>query len=133
MAYDVPVPAVLLTSAGTQRRIVMATLWKRISETVDEGMAATMGAVKAAGEKAAETGHTAQMKYQRSVLDSRIMHKFGELGAKIYEKALREDVRNPIEDPEVRAMIEAIKPLDQELALHEARMEEEARQKPLRR
>jgi len=105
----------------------MTTLWRRITEGVDAGMAATLGAVRVASEKAAETTQQAQQKYERSALQTRIMREFGELGARIYEKALREDVKNPMEDPEVRAMVERIKPLDRRLAELEARMEDQAR------
>ena len=107
----------------------MTTLWNRIADGVDAGLAATLGAVKAAGEKAAETRHEAQQKYQRSVLQGKIMRNFGELGSKIYEKALREDVKNPMKEPEVQALIEKIRVMDQELALMEATIEKEAREK----
>jgi hypothetical protein len=107
----------------------MTTLWSRIAEGVDAGLAATLGAVKAAGEKAAETSHVAQQKYQRSALQGKIMRNFGELGSKIYEKALREDVKNPMEDPEVQALIAKIKVMDQDLARMEATIEKEAREK----
>ncbi len=107
----------------------MTTLWKRISEGVDTGLAATLGAIKVAGEKAAETSHVAQQKYQKSALQARIMRHFGELGSKIYEKALRQDVKNPMQDPEVQTLIEKIKPMDQELARIEATLEQETREK----
>ncbi len=107
----------------------MTTLWRRITENVDAGLAATLGAIKVASEKAAETSHVAQQKYQKGALQAKIMRQFGELGSKIYEKALREDVKNPMEDPEVQALIEEIKPLDQELARIEAMIEKEAREK----
>ena len=107
----------------------MTTLWRRITEGVDVGLAATMGALKSASEKAAETTHQAQQRYHRSALQAKIMGKFGELGSKIYEKALRQDVKNPLKDPEVQALIEEIKPLDNELAQVEAKIEKEAREK----
>jgi hypothetical protein len=107
----------------------MTTLWKRITENVDAGLAATLGAIKVASEKAAETSHSAQQKYQRGALEARIMREFGELGSRIYEKALRQDVKNPMQDPEVQSQVEKIKALDQELAMIEARMEKEAREK----
>lgn len=107
----------------------MTTLWRRITEGVDVGLAATLGAFKSASEKAAETTHQAQQKYHRSALQAGIMRQFGELGSKIYEKALRQDVKNPLEDPEVQALIEEIKPLDNELARVEASIEKEAREK----
>jgi|GEM_PF-1057472 len=107
----------------------MTTLWGRITEGVDAGLAATLGAVKSASEKAAETTHQAQQKYQRSALQARIMRHFGELGSRIYEKALRQDVKNPMEDPDIQAIIERIKPLDKELAQTEALIEKESREK----
>ena len=107
----------------------MTTLWNRIAEGVDAGLAATLGAVKAAGEKAAETSHVAQQKYQRSALQGKIMRQFGKLGSTIYEKALREDVKNPMKDPEVQALVQKIKVMDQELAMMEATIEQESREK----
>ncbi len=107
----------------------MTTLWRRITEGVDAGLAATLGAIKVASEKAAETSHVAQQKYQKSALQARIMREFGELGSRIYEKALRHDVKNPMEDPEIQTLIDSIKPLDQELARMEATIEQEAREK----
>ena len=107
----------------------MTTLWKRIAEGVDAGLAATLGAVKTASEKAADTSHTAQQKYQKSALQAKIMRHFGELGSSIYEKALREDIKNPMETSEVRALVEKIRTLDQELALIEATLENENRSK----
>lgn len=107
----------------------MTTLWRRITEGVDAGLAATLGAVRSASEKAAETTHLAQKKYERGALQTRIMRHFGELGSMIYEKVLREDVKNPIEDSQVQALVEKIKGMDRELAEIEAWLEKEKREK----
>jgi hypothetical protein len=110
----------------------MATLYDRVVKGMEVALETAQKSVEALMGKAEDTAEVIKFRLEKVRLEREISKKFAELGSKLYEKAVREGREEGIlQNPEVQALIESLKQMDQQLAhmhaLEEKEMEKQAR------
>lgn len=101
--------------------------WKEIEKALNQGFEAAKKSAKFVSKKAGEAARITKLLAEKLKLEHQIGKKFAELGHKIYDRAIRENVRPGGADSEVDHLIEEARVLDEKLNSVESKLEEERR------
>ena len=98
-------------------------LWSRIKETFYKATEAIVEKTQKVAEKAKESTEKTKYKVEVKKLELNIAKKFAELGNKVYELHLKKGQENPLNQEEIKQILEEITTLDRELAQTQAVLE----------
>ena len=100
-------------------------LYKKAEESLSQAFEAAKHSVKVVSEKAGEAAHITKLLIEKATLEHKVTKQFTKLGSKIYGMAEAKSSANPLENVEVKAIIEEAKKFDKELNAVEATLEKE--------
>ncbi len=101
--------------------------WKEIEKALNQGFEAAKTSAKFVSKKAGEAARITKLLAEKFKLEHQIGKKFAELGHKIYDRAVRENIRPEGMDKEVDHLIEEARVLDEKLNSVESKLEDERR------